>query len=160
MTKEEKNRYAKWYRQKNADKIKEKEAIVREINREFLRVKGREYHHKHKQERNQFSRDRTKRYFQSWVGIIPAHINCQICGKVIFFASGNQETSIHFDHKIPNLPIKRNPSTWLASHLPNEKNIKLWKECNFGMLCRKCNLHLPTANRKEFVQQLLRYMNL
>lgn len=26
------------------------------------------------------------------------------------------------------------------SHTINEKNMGIWDSCNFGMLCRKCNM--------------------
>jgi hypothetical protein len=96
---------------------------------------------------------------KSWEGFIPNETQCQICGKIIFFNRKNSINAICFDHKKNNLPIKVHPSSWLNSCRRNIKNEKIWKSCNFGMLCNRCNRFLPTNNRKIFVEKLNGYVS-
>jgi len=93
-----------------------------------------------------------------WVGIVPLKTFCEMCGKEIFYNGGNKATSIHFDHKSRKAPIKISPSTWLMSHQRNTKNELIWKSCDFGMLCERCNRHLPTDNREQFVKNAIKYV--
>lgn len=77
-----------------------------------------------------------KRYTMSWLSVIPAKTQCQICGKE---------------------PIDHHPNSWLRRHPYNEKNKKVWDECKFGMLCLQCNRALPTLNRIEWLEKALAY---
>ena len=75
----------------------------------------------------------------------------------IYFNSKNVKDSIRFDHKDENVKININPTAWLKRNRFNLKNRTVWESCKFGMLCNKCNLILPTKNRKEFIVRLNKY---
>jgi|SRR5665213_3469232 len=110
-------------------------------------VKGREVHRR-------FSISR----LNSWIGLIPRQAKCRGCGVVISYMSGNQKTSIHFDHNNEGKEaIKVSPYTWLKRHLATPDNIVIWKSCNFGMLCQNCNKRLPTIGRVEWLRNMLEY---
>jgi len=95
-----------------------------------------------------------------WRSLFPAIMKCEICGKKIIFNSGNKWKSVHWDHRHGGtVKIKRSPTSWLASHKRDKKNEAIWKSCDFGMLCRRCNSWLPTKNREEFIKDVLRYIN-
>jgi len=85
---------------------------------------------------------------------------CQICGASVSYNSGSALTSIHFDHRNNgNAVIKGNPSHWLAGNNRTPESENVFKSCNFGILCLKCNRMLPTKNRREYVENLLNYIN-
>jgi hypothetical protein len=93
-------------------------------------------------------------YFISKYGANPS---CQICGKelVWYGFSDEIEKVVHFDHRTKLVPIKV-PSFWIYHHACNPKNIVTWEECNFGILCRKCNTFFPSKNRIEWLQKVSR----
>lgn len=94
----------------------------------------------------------------SWIGLIPKSSNCEVCGSEVSFHSRDKSKAIHFDHRSSGAePIIGNPTNWLQYHPRNDKNEKIWKECNFGILCGKCNRFLPTKDRERFVQNLVKY---
>jgi hypothetical protein len=97
---------------------------------------------------------------KSWEGFIPLETTCQICNRIIFFNKKNQNNSIHFDHKDDvKCTIKnKSPNQWLRKHKRNPKNEAIWNSCNFGMLCRVCNTHLPTRNRKSYILNVNKYV--
>jgi len=97
----------------------------------------------------------------SWVeaGIIPEKTNCQICGKELFFRNDDLKKVIHFDHKsLSGYSIDYSAKAWLQSSYANEKNVKIWKDNDFGYLCRICNCFLPTGNRKQIAQSIYDYV--
>lgn len=94
----------------------------------------------------------------SWVGFIPKETNCQVCGEKIYFSNKNIKTAIHFDHKSEECSIKGSPTQWLLKHHLNEKNKEIWIECNFGMLCGRCNRGLPTKNRLNWLEKINIYV--
>lgn len=94
----------------------------------------------------------------SWKDVIPKQSNCEVCGQVIIFNSKNKDTTIHFDHRHGGIePIIGNPSNWMRGRSATPKNILIWKSCDFGMLCNRCNFVLPTVGRVEFLNKLLKY---
>ena len=137
------------------------------------------YRREHLEERRADSRNRYKEYYQrkrnerllaarlrgpinlkDWESVIPKETNCQVCGISITFncATGNQK-AISFDHRNGgNEEIKGSPYTWLKNRKCTEINIKVWQECNFGMLCAKCNRAIPTKNRVDWLKNVIRYM--
>ena len=146
---------AKEYYLKNQDKIKE----YRNKNRDKLRIKFKEFRKKNKTrlyEKNQLMR---KQYLSSWENFIPIQTSCQVCGNKIYFNNKNKKNAIHFDHKNDkDVPIKKSPSTWLGGHPRTLNNELIWRKCNFGMLCKKCNSFLPTKNRKKFIKNIIKYI--
>ena len=101
-----------------------------------------------------------KKYLVSWGGFIPLETNCEICGKQLYFNSGNTHKSIHFDHKDDKpKPIKTyTPNQWLRKHKRTPEREAMWLECDWGHLCSTCNRSLPTKNRERFVNRLNRYV--
>lgn len=130
-------------------------------------------HEKYKDERNERrrldykenpeikikTRAYVKEILEDWKAILPKNPTCEICGKNLYYFSGKQHASVNFDHKHDNLPIKLTPCHWLKGHAPNEKHIKIWNECNFGVLCANCNLRLPTKDRKLWLERVTKYVN-
>ena len=100
--------------------------------------------------------DAWETYFFSKDNKLP---KCEICGKILKYFSGIRKESAHFDHKKTDLPIKGSPSHWLLSHEPTSKNISIWESCNFGILCRRCNLLLITKKRKKWLEKAIQYVN-
>ena len=107
-------------------------------------------------ERHHRNLDAWESYFLKKTNEIPS---CEICGKILKYFSGDRKESVHFDHKKINLPIKGIPSHWLASHKPISENISIWESCNFGILCRRCNLLLITENRRNWLEKAIQYIN-
>lgn len=56
-----------------------------------------------------------------------------------------------------NEPIKGTPRSFYEKRPFNERNLKTWEECNFGILCNRCNFCLPTRNRAEWLLAALDY---
>lgn len=100
------------------------------------------------------------RNLKTWEGLIPLETQCQMCGIDIFFHSKNRKTAIHFDHRHGNKHYPRSPHQFLLWGPRTPKREALWKSFDFGMLCMKCNLMLPTENRVQFIENAIRYMNL
>lgn len=102
-----------------------------------------------------------KRRISSWDKEIPRKLNCQICDKVLYFNDSNdREDSVNFDHRSESGPIKENPTTWLSNHPYTDRNLKIWRKANFGILCAKCNRALPTRNRLKWIKRVLKYVRL
>lgn len=179
--KEKISQQQKEYRIKNKDKIKEN-AIknkdkrrkwykgYRKTNRDEILAKEREYKRKryiqdfrYADSRKEYGRNRSRYIKNLWSKIIVPETNCKICGKKIYFGGahigkGNENDSIHFDHKTGNEPIKTSPTVFLSTHKPTPENIKIWFSCDFGMLCKKCNAFFPTLNREEFITNAYKYV--
>lgn len=95
-----------------------------------------------------------KDFIKSWEGFIPKESNCKICNKKIFFNKKDRDNSIHFDHRNEGKEIiKCIPSQWLKNNECNIDNQELWNSCDFGILCRMCNLNLPTRNREDYLNR-------
>lgn len=103
------------------------------------------------------SMERTEIFLQTWKDYIPKETNCEICGKKIYFSKVEKKEMIHLDHKNDHIPIK-SPRSWLKSHKLTFENQKIWGECDFGMLCSRCNRFLPTKNREEFIGNAVKYV--
>ncbi len=85
---------------------------------------------------------------------------CEICGRKLKFMNGKKRTEcVCFDHKKDELKIKNTPGMWIRKHYPNKKNIETFLDCDFGILCGRCNISLPTKNRKEWFKNVSNYVN-
>ena len=108
-------------------------------------------------------REKNGRYYKkalsSWEGFIPNKTNCEVCGKLIFFNKRNPRIAIHFDHRNGNETIMNSPAIWLRQNKRTPEREKIWKRCDFGMLCENCNRSLPTKNRVPFLLNALKYCN-
>jgi hypothetical protein len=103
-------------------------------------------------------RKSVRQHLDGWKKIILEKAICPGCGKVIFFNSKVRDNTIAFDHrKDGSEVIKGTPAKWLYCHLATPENIEIWESCDFGMLCHKCNRSLPTNNRVEWLQNMLKY---
>ena len=49
------------------------------------------------------------------------------------------------------------PPYWGLRDYGNDAQI--WDDCDFGILCNRCNLLLPTKDRKEWLKNVTRYIN-
>ena len=116
------------------------------------------HYQRHKTQYHARSNKRRNSCRESWIGFMPIETYCEVCEKKIYFNGKIRANAIFFDHKRIDVPIKEYPSHWLASHYRTPENERIWKECNFGMLCRKCNLILPLKNRKEYIEHLINYL--
>ena len=116
------------------------------------------YHKKHKENLKKKCNEYGNKIRNSWIGIIPEQTKCQICGRTIYFNKKNSNDAIHFDHKNGKHSYIIRPTNWLARHKNNKANIKIWMDCDFGMLCGVCNRSLPTKNRKNFIKKVIKYI--
>ena len=83
---------------------------------------------------------------------------CQICKKKLEYFNCIRSSTVHFDHRSINLNIKGPPSDWLKANPPTERNKRIWKQCDFGILCNKCNRFLITKNRKKWIINVVKYI--
>ena len=145
-----------WYLN-NKEKTLERGRIWRESNKEKIKKRSKISNRLWRKNNPHYRSIDKKGIFnrKSWEGYIPKETKCQICGKEIFFNQNNQSLAIHFDHIKENLSITIKPTTWLSKNRRTSENEKIWESCNFGMLCHKCNLCLPTKNRLGIVKYLL-----
>ena len=101
-----------------------------------------------------------KKIMVTWEGLIPKFTQCQMCGKDVVFNGLDKSKSIFFDHRNGGEEcIKGSPSSWLKRHRRTPKNEAIWKSCDFGILCHRCNIVLPTENRKLFLSNATKYIN-
>lgn len=136
---------------------------TREYKLKYLKEYRKNHPEKYKRTPEKYKEYNQKGYrknLSGWEGFLPKETTCQVCGKSIFFNSQNHNTSIHFDHRRGNEPIKGSPVLFLRNHKRTPEREAIWKSCDFGMLCQECNRMLPTEGRKEFLLQALRYADL
>lgn len=103
----------------------------------------------------------TRRRDLAWQNIIGINHLCEICSKEIFFNNGkDSKFKVNFDHSNGGKEhIIEQPTNWLMSRKPKEINIKIWKSCNFGILCWDCNRRLPTLDRTNWLNKCNIYNN-
>ena len=96
----------------------------------------------------------------SWEGCIPKITQCQMCGRDIFFNNNNLKDAINFDHRYGGTEsIKGSPTSWLRFHKRTPENEAIWKSCDFGMICHRCNIILPTMDRQLYLVNVTKYIN-
>lgn len=157
------------------EKMDPSEAVLRKreharlyyiANKERIRIRSAEFYKNNRsrvlarQRKDDYAVRKAYRFriLDQWSGFIPAQTNCQVCGAEIFFNNPDKKKSIQFDHKHENYSYKDAPKDWLKMHKRTPLTEAQWKEFDFGMLCKRCNLVLPTKERKEFVLNLVRYV--
>ena len=165
------------YYYKHHDKQKEKSRTYQRNNKEKKREYDKKYLEKHRQEKREYykkyrqehpeyvarRRKATKKRYEinlrSWNIFFSHIIYCELCGKDIKFNSGDKRTSINFDHRNGGAAIiKNSPSIWLMNNKRTLENEMIWKLCDFGALCHRCNILLPTKNRLEWFKKVLTYI--
>lgn len=128
-------------------------------NREHHQIISKKWRELNKDKRKKYELIRDKIYMGSWEDYIPSVTNCEMCNDEIKFHSKDVWKAIHFDHRDEGKePIKESPTNWMQRHKRNSENEAIWKECNFGMLCYKCNKFLPTIGRKQHLINSIRYV--
>ena len=105
-----------------------------------------------------YKKVKTKKFLVAWLPHLRQNPICELCKKKLYYFNGNRLTSVHFDHKNNNLPIKGRPNHWLRRHKPTADNLNIWNSCSFGVLCYKCNRILPAENRDELLKNLVEYL--
>src|ERR1017187_2547299 len=102
---------------------------------------------------------RETRYLKTWGGFIPKEDKCGICQEIITFNGKDGIKAIHFDHRYGGAEtIKGSPFSWLTKHKRTSKTEEIWNSCNFGKLCFKHNVSLPTIDREDYVIKLVGYV--
>lgn len=150
--------------------VRKRHQTYNKVNREKLRDKLREWRRKtpHKQKeydkkyylKGGKERAKVKRlnYQKLWLQHFDSNPICEICDKKLeYFAKTKHKHYVCFDHRIKNLPIRCNPSTWLGEHPPSPNNIKIWDTCNFGILCNRCNSKLLLTDRENWLIRAFGY---
>ena len=150
--------YDKKYLEEHRELILARRKKYRLSDHEGCLRRNRKWRQKNKLQIRTRVNAKIKANMDSWMGLIPKITQCPCCGKDIFFASGIKIKSIHFDHRSGGTESIRSPSVWLMHHSRTPANEAIWKTCNFGMLCLKCNSYLPTENRMLFIKQLNNYV--
>ena len=117
------------------------------------------YYLKNKKKIRGMAARRCKKKKRYWIKYLPKNPVCQICGiSLEYFRQGGG--AVCFDHQESNDASSKilSPSNWLGKKYPTEQNIKLWKKCNFGILCINCNKNLPFKNRKNWTTKVYKYV--
>jgi 5-methylcytosine-specific restriction endonuclease McrA len=151
----------KEYRLKNIKKFKEKDKKYYINNKHKINECKKQWCKKNREHMRIHINAKRAKYMKSWEGLIPKETKCQICGRKIYFNKPikRPSESIHFDHRLEGKElIKEHPGGWLRAHPRNSKNERLWKQSNFGMLCRSCNGFLLTRNRKTMLLKIIKYV--
>lgn len=120
----------------------------------FYKIKSKVWREAHKEERASNMKAWLSKNQASWIGVVPEETKCQICGKIIYFNKGKIDDAIHFDHKTNHDILGRTPTGWLSQFPRTPERETIWRSCNFGMLCRRCNRLLPTKNRDKVLNYL------
>ncbi len=107
---------------------------------------------------NERIKQRSHRLLRAWIKYLPENPTCGVCGRVLKYFSGEVVKSAHFDHKNNGLAIKGKPSHWLRENKPIEGNIKIFRSCDFGILCYRCNRFIPTEGREKLLRNLIEYL--
>ena len=133
---------------------------------QYLSCNGREYglkyYHQNKQKyssRRKILRPKKRKLWLDYLLRKNPNPKCEICGKSLIYLSGKHIESVNFDHRQNNISqIFKKPSNWFSFHTFTPENIKIWEQCNFGILCLRCNTALPTDNRKEWLEKVWKYV--
>ncbi len=163
----------KEWRKKNSELLKKKAHKNYLKNSEKIKQWQRDYREKHPEKKKLADHKTYVKYAEKkklsalmwqaknridWEGIVPIESSCGACSKPIYFNKSDKENSICFDHRHEGTePIKGNPTDWLKKHPRNKENENLWRLCDFGTLCFKCNSGLPTINRGTHILNLVNY---
>lgn len=84
---------------------------------------------------------------------------CNVCHISLAWFDSYQYKTVIFDHRLNGSEfISGSPKHWLSANKPTNDNIQKWEECNFGILCDRCNRFLPTKNRLKWLQDVIKYV--
>ena len=97
-----------------------------------------------------------QKYFKHSYGHEPT---CQVCSKQLTWDIGDKLSIVNFDHRHGgNEVIRCSPSHWWKRRPCSPENVRIWQDCDFGILCHNCNRALPTKNRLAWIQSVVKYM--
>jgi hypothetical protein len=150
--------YDKKYRKKHNELLKKyrKEYCLK--NKDKINTKYREWVNSNRKRRRESNTKLQIKNLLNWKTHFNKHLTCQVCGKEIIFDSRSIGETVRFDHRYNGSEcIKGKPREWLKSHCKTDKNIAIWESCDFGNLCNKCNLHLPTKSREKWILHIMNY---
>jgi len=120
------------------------------------------YYSQYRSEHKERTKAIRKRYRKDWTKFFIEEygqsVSCAVCDKNLLWNNITLSTTPHFDHRMNGQEsIQGPPAAWWGGHACTLENQKTWLECNFGILCGKCNSCLPTYNRGEWLQKALEY---
>jgi hypothetical protein len=100
-------------------------------------------------------------WYEWFKGVYGENPKCQCCGTEMVWYAGNKKKMLNavvFDHRNGgNEPIKH-LHAWLTGRDVNERNTKIILSCDFGVICKRCNICLPTKNRVEWLNNAKKYV--
>lgn len=89
-------------------------------------------------------------------------VECSLCNTELYFGHKDKRKVPHFDHRRGKIEeIKYNPSSIFKLKMTKERQ-ELFKSCQFGILCDKCNKGLPTdlKTRRLIARNLIKYIGI
>lgn len=140
----------------NKEKVISRNRLYRATNREKYNIAAHKYRKRNREKILGYSRAR----LTTWEGFIPKITQCQMCGRDIYFNDFGKNESMFFDHRNGGKElIQGSPTVWLQRHRRTPETEKIWELCDFGMLCRRCNIVLPTKDRQLYLVNVTKYIN-
>lgn len=144
----------------NIDKTKKQNKIWYDLNKKKCTKLRKKWYIENKESVLKCAKNRYDKNRKAWEGFIPKTTRCQVCGKKIYFNSKNKLNSIHFDHRHGERNKIVRPYSWLSSRKRTSDSEKEWRTFDFGLLCGICNNRLPTKNRVQFIENVLKYVKI
>ena len=98
-------------------------------------------------------------WFRELYGVTPL---CQCCGIPLKWRIKNRRgvrDTIVFDHRHGGIEPIKSLYSWITDRDLSDKNKATFLSCDFGILCWHCNICLPTCNRKEWLENAIKYVN-
>ncbi len=148
-----------------------KKRILKKRHTKENKMKKAKYDVKHRREKTseektrdyQMSILKEKRWIEDWVKFFKIHYGtkprCKICNKPLQWESdGHQRDRVVFDHTDYRCKIQTAPQSWTRHHVCNDVNKEIFLSCNFGILCRLCNLFLRKGKRRQILINLTKYI--
>ncbi len=121
-------------------------AYRREYNKHYRR-ENREYLKAYNTRRLAGYRKDWISYFKTKYGSTP---QCQLCEKTLYWTHKHHGKRACFDHRRGDEPIQnKSPRTWIQNKVFTDKHVATFEACDFGILCRACNLLLPGDMKKR-----------
>lgn len=131
----------------------------------YYRQKNAEWRITNKLRREQYETTKRSEYRVQWIAYFKKHYGikpkCQLCEKRLFWTHARHDLRVCLDHRTGNEAIKsRSPRTWIQNKPCDNKHIQTFVSCNFGILCRACNILMSSdiKRRKKISCNLLRYI--
>ncbi len=125
----------------------------------------RNYYKKNKDHIDEVSREyatKTKSAWYEWLREEYGYpVKCSLCEKNLYFDHKDKQLAPHFDHRNGEIELlKLKSPSGLFRWKINEEKKKLFKSCNFGILCDNCNKLLPSDvnKRKVIAKNLINYV--